>query len=504
MEYLPPSSTHGYAGGEYLLPRTSSREILTVLFRRKWSILSILATTLLGAIVWLFFIREDLYAVSSRVLVKIGREESAPPTVLGGSPLVVGYRSNEVNSEIEILQSAQLLGQVVDELHLDQPGPPPAVPANFLLRAKFYAKRVVSELKDWEDEVLISVGLRERLTPRERVLDVLQKGLSVKAAKDSNVFVAVLATPHRHGAGNVLNKLLDDYLVFRQQLYRGNDHNFFVHEVDKSLAELEAAESQTQAFENQFGINMLTKQEETLLDQISRARLGVRDSEIDRNDARLKVTALEMELKKSDPNFGSIGEFPRESFQLNVVNQLADLQRDREKLRMTELDTGERIQSNRDQFKALSGMLSANLRSTLEQKQAAYHAQAEALRSLEEELKTRHSRWSQWIDMKRHVSDLENTYLTYRKKLSETKANTDMETAEIGNVSIIERPIDPIQAIGIRKTTLLGICLLVGLFVAIAWVAIVEFLDQKVYTSVDLRRCLGVPVFAEIPAGRQL
>jgi uncharacterized protein involved in exopolysaccharide biosynthesis len=341
MEYLPPANVNVVSAGGNLLPRTSSREILTVLFRRRWSIVAILIATFLAAIGWLFFIREDLYAVSSRVLVKIGREESAPPTVLGSSPLVVGYRSNEVNSEIEIMQSAQLLGQVVDELHLDQPAPPPPVPDKLLLRVKADVKRIVSGLKEWQNEVFISLGLRERLTAREKVLDTLQRGLSVKAAKDSNVFVAVLATPYRRGGGNVLNQLLDDYLVFRQRLYRNNDYNFFVQEVDKSLAELQTAEAQTQAFENEFGINLLTKQEEGLLDQISRARLGVKDAEIERNDARLKVAALETELNKPEPNFGSIGEFPRESFELNVLNQLADLQRDREKLRMTELDTGE-------------------------------------------------------------------------------------------------------------------------------------------------------------------
>ncbi|MDE3164698.1 MAG: hypothetical protein KGN36_02750, partial [Acidobacteriota bacterium] len=227
-----------------ILPPVSPRDIGLILYRRRWAISLLLAGSLFGALVYLLAIREDIYAVSARLLVKIGREQAPPASVMGSSPQVVGYRTTEVNSEIEIFQSAQLLLQLIDEMGLDKPGPPPPVPAGLFPRFKYEAKRTVKAVKDWEENLLISAGLRPRLTQREKVLATLQQGLIVKAAKDSNVFVAVLSTPYRQGGAQVLNGLLDRYLRFRQQLYADGDLGFFQGEVTASLDDLRAAELQ--------------------------------------------------------------------------------------------------------------------------------------------------------------------------------------------------------------------------------------------------------------------
>jgi uncharacterized protein involved in exopolysaccharide biosynthesis len=484
---------------EDFLPPTSSRDILTILYRRRWSIAVILASTIVGALFWLFFIRADVYPVSARLLVKVGREQSPPATVLGSSPLVVGYRTNEVNSEIEILQSSQLLEQLIAELHLDEPSPADPVPEPLFQKVRYYVRKEINDLRELETELMIAAGFRERLTLHERVLDTLQKSLNVKAAKDSNVFVVVMGFPKRRGGKEILNRLLDDYLAFRQKIYSNSEYQFFDDAVDQSFKELESAEARAQEFDNRMEISNLTKQEESLLEQMSKLRAGVQDAALARNDAEFRVQRLEVELKKDEPNFGALGEFPRESSQYGIMTQLADLQRDREKLRLTELDTGDRIRNNRAQFDSLAAILAANLRSQFAQKQSDYAAQNGELNKLEEELRQKHGSFNDWIDQKRKVSDLETTYLTYRKKLSETKADDDMVKQKLGNVAIIERPIDPLQGVGMRKTTLLGICLLVGIFVALAWVAMAEYLDRQVYDAEQLGRELGAPVIAEFP-----
>jgi uncharacterized protein involved in exopolysaccharide biosynthesis len=485
------------------LPQASARDIAFILFKHKWSILVILLGTLLCSIAYLWFVRDDVYAVTARVLIKIGREQSPPTTVLGAEPLVIGYRTNEVNSEIEILQSKDLLGQVIDELHLDRPSPPEPPPPGLLPKVKYYVHKAVRVYEDWQNELLIALGLRERLTPRERIMDALEQGLNVKAAKDSNVFVAALGTPYRKGGSIVLNALLDKYLVFRQQVYHNSGFAFFRGEVDQSEGELHAAEAQLQHFENQADISLLAKQEEVLLDGISRERALVSQAEIARNEAQLKVRKLEGELREPEPNFGSIGDFPSESFQQNILNQLAELQREREKLRLTEFDTGERVRNNRQQFQALSTMLEANLRSALAEKESSLESHQKSLEGMETDLRSRHAKAGEWLALKRKVEDLEGNYTAYSKKMSETRADGDMREVELGNVSIIDRPIDPITPIGLRKTTLLGISMLVALFVALAWVAVAEFFDQCVYTAEQTQKYTGAPVLAQIPYWRR-
>jgi uncharacterized protein involved in exopolysaccharide biosynthesis len=119
---------------------------------------------------------------------------------------------------------------------------------------------------------------------------------------------------------------------------------------------------------------------------------------------------------------------------------------------------------------------------------------------METDLRARHAKTGEWMALKRRVADLEGNYMAYRKKMSESKADSDMVDVPLGNVAIIERPIDPVAPVGMTKTTLLGISLLVALFVALAWVAVAEFFDHGIYTAEQARRYLGAPVLAEVPA----
>ena len=81
-----------------------------------------------------------------------------------------------------------------------------------------------------------------RLTYGERVLSTLKAGLRVVPQKDSNVFVAQMLVPVREGSSVVLNTLLDDYLAFRLQLWKGaGTMAFFQSQVADSGRELQTA-----------------------------------------------------------------------------------------------------------------------------------------------------------------------------------------------------------------------------------------------------------------------
>ena len=488
---------------EDLIPQISARDLALILFKRKWSIVLVILGTMLAFFAWLFLIHDDIYVVSSKVLVKIGREQAPPPSVMGATPLVIAYRSQDVNSEIDIFQSTDSIAKVVDEFHLDQPVPEP-VPVGLLARSKYAVKHAMKSVKDWYEEMMIRVGLRDRLTPREKVIYGLKLGLQVRAQKDSNVFVAELALPNRVGAARVLNRLVDHYLELRQQVFHVKELGFFETAASGASADLENAETRLQNFEVAGGISELDKQEGILLEHIAAARAAWKEADYARQEFAGRITRLEEELKKPDPNLAAVSEFGHEGFQQNVINQLAELQRDREKLRMTELDTGDRIQNNRQQFRALAEMLSANVRTALEEKEQQTNLRRAAYDTLQNQLQQLHSKSMQWADLKRKARDQENTYLVYRKKLEEASADGAMQQLRIGNVAVIERATDPLAPAGMRKTMLLGLALVAAFLAALVWVTIAEFFDHRVYTVEQLQRQITIPVFAAIPEGTRL
>lgn len=486
-----------------IFPQVSLRDLVFIVCKRKWSIALVVLLVLLGAGVWLFIIRDDAYTTTAKVLVRIGQEQATPATVLGTPAPVLGQRSQDVNSEVDILQSTELLAQVVDELHLDIPSPPKPPPAGLLARMRYHLKAFAHDVKEWLNEWMIRIGLRERLTPREKAIYLLSQGLVVNPQRDSNIVVATLTVPFRQHSSIILNTLLEHYLTFRLGLYQDDSVKFFQQQVAKAEADLRRAEDDLQHFENSGDISRLDRQEDLLLTDISEIESKMKDDERAYREAASKVSRLEQELQSKDPNLAVVGEFDRDSYPQAVLRQLTELQRERERLRMTELDNSEHIRNNRDQFNTLAGLLAANLRSVLAEKKAVYDHRKEQLAALDAQLQGLHGKATSLDDRKRHVRVMEDDYLFYRKKFEETSAQQILEQKRIGNVAIVEHATDPLLPTGMRKTTLLGLSFAGAIFAALLWVSLAEFFDHGVYTPEALQEYLKAPVIAVVPRDRR-
>ena len=482
----------------------STRDLAGVLFRRKWSIAFVFLTGVLASVVWLWVIRDDTYELNAKVLVKIGYEQAPSNTILSDRPLnVVGYRAQDVNSEIDILQNTELLGRVVDRLGLDRPGEPAPYPAGLVARARWHVKALVKRVKDNVDEVLIWAGLRPRLTAREKVLAALKAGLVVVPQKESNVFLARLLVNVREHSSVILNTLLDEYLAFRLKLWKGDATvAFFQSQVSRAERELHEAEEALSRFEADSDINMLNRQQDVLLVAISDAERALREAELALTDAKGKWARLERALASADPSFAVSGEFATGSFPESLMVQMSTLQRDRERLRMTELDEGVRLQSMKNQFGVTLGQIRDYLQSVLAEKQAAYDNRSAMVSRLKTELRDLHGGEADSNALKRRVKVLEESYLMYRGRLNEATGVEALEARRIGNVVIAERATDPLAPAGVRKLTLLSIALAVALCAALAWVAIAEFFDHGIYSAATLQDQLGAPVLAVVPATR--
>ena len=479
---------------------TPLRDIAFIVFKRKWSLLTIVGVTMVSTAFWIWFIRRDVYQVTAKVLVKIGHEQAGASTVGGPPIMITGERLQDVNSEVEILKSVDLLRQLVDHFGLDKPQPPDPPPASLLPRLRYYVRETTRRVRDWKDEQFIRLGLRERLNPRELAIYELQKGLIVIAERNSTVITAQLLTPSRQNSGTLLNVLLEFYQAFRLRVYHDRSAvSFFRSEVETSLQRLREAEGELRRFEQTWDISAMDRQREILLSEVSSLEQHRREAEIAREEAASKTRRFEAEVKSGEPNLAAVGAFAPNSFPDSLLQQLAALEKEREILRMTELDAGPRIQNNRSQFKAVVAMLGANLRSALAEKQSVYEARQRALATSQAKLRSLQEKENEWGELKRRIRILEENYLLYRKKLDEATAAAAMEQKRIGNVVIIAHAVDPVAPVGTRKMNLLSLALVAAVFAALAWIAVAEFFDNRVFSAEVLEQRLGAPVLGVVP-----
>jgi uncharacterized protein involved in exopolysaccharide biosynthesis len=331
---------------------------------------------------------------------------------------------------------------------------------------------------------------------------MLQQALRVKAQRDSNVITIELVVPTRERSSIVLNTLLDLYLKFRVKLYTDVEAVPFFDTEFKSVAEnLRLAEASLRQFEVRGGITELQKQKEVLLVHIASARILLQSAKIAAQEATAKVQRLEQEMRRDEPNFAALGAFPKDTFPQNLLLQLSDLQKERERLRMTDLDAGLRIENNRKQFGTLMRLLRSNLVSVRAETEAEHRTRAAEVAAMQAQLQALHDQDMEWTALKRKVKVLEESYVFYRKKLDESSATATLREKNVGNVVIVERAMDPFQTVGMRKMALLGLAGLVSLLAALAWVSVAEFFDDGVYTSYGLEKHIGAPVMAVIPTG---
>ncbi len=479
--------------------RVSLRDIAFIAFKRRRSILAIVLTALVSATVYLWLIRGDVHEVTAKVLIKIGHEQATLPSIIGQAPMVVSQRTQAVNTELDILQSTDVLARVVDDLGLDRPSAEVA-PEQLLPRLRYQLRQGVSRAREWWEEILIRLGLRERLTSRQKAILMLQHGLSVVSQVDSNIIVARLVLPTKKGGAEVLNSLLKAYQEFR--LSSSQDSALvplLAAQVDARLKALRTAEDRLSAFETKSNIVSTGMQRQQLLDKLSAEESALSAERTAYKQALEKVTRLTRELESPEPNFGELGALTENTLPAALADQLATLLRERHRLLVTDLPGSPRVQANLEQSQALLRLLVANLRTAATEQGKSYDTRVRTIETLRAQLADLHSRETELSNLRRGAQVLEEEYVLYKKKLEEASVNSELGQRDIGNVVIVEHAMDAVAPQGPGKVKLLALVLVFSVFAAAAWVSVAEFFDDRLFSASDLERLLAVAVFAVVP-----
>ena len=184
-------------------PQRSLRDFYYILFRHKWKaaifFLAVVATVTMGT-----FLATEIYLAEAKLMLRIGRENvSLDPTATTGQVISIGQsRDSEINSELQILNSRELAGKVVDALgpksFLETPdesvlgsgasiGPP---------QERFQMLRgIFRGLANKFFAFLIAADVITPLSERERALISLTKSLEIETQKNSNILFLSYRSP---------------------------------------------------------------------------------------------------------------------------------------------------------------------------------------------------------------------------------------------------------------------------------------------------------------------
>lgn len=478
----------------------SLRDLFIVLFKWQWTILLVLSTVAAMTLIWLVLFKAPAYQVTAKLLVKLGNEQATPTTLVGKQLSSLGYRSYDVNSEVEILSSPFILGQLVDHFGMDRTEAD-AVPDKLLPRLRYWLRQIKGQVSESINEFLIQVGFRERLSPREQAIFNLEQGLSVTPMHESYVIVVSLALPVRVGASQVLNKLIEIYLDRRREIFDDKAAvDFFRDQATGLEHSIAAAEANLQTLEAEAGIASIDTQKEVLLEHIALARRDYEATRVDLTDINAKLQRFRLQMQSEQPDFAVVGGFTQGVFSENMMLQLSDLMREAQRLRAEEGSGTKSSKTIRRQISLLAAQLLTNLEAISQDRQATFNQRKQALSSLEDALRSIKAREAEWHDIKRELAILESTYAVQRDKLNEASIRAKLLEQQAGNVVLIQPAVDPLLPAGMRKATLFVLIMIITLFGLFSWIVVAEFFDHRFYTSDSLEAVLGVPVIGVVPA----
>jgi len=493
-----------------LRPRVTLRDAVMPLFRRRRLALTVFLGIFAGAVLGGLLAPRE-YEAEMKILVNHSRVDAAvtpdadaPPTAA-----VPEVSEEDLNSEVELLKSRDLLEQVVVTCGLaSQDG------TSFGRLTRRI--RHIFGVAESNQGVLVARSVQN--LQNQLIVDPLKKTALIRVAYDAR-------DPQQ--AAYVLQTLARLYEEKHAAVHRSpGTFSFFDQETNRYRTELAAAEARLTSFDTKEGVVAPAEQEQLMLQQLSQFEADLHADDASAYAARARSLALESRSN-------AIPE--RQTTQMRKVDNaqlLADLEstllslelKDREML-IKYAPSYPPVKEVEEQIADARRAIATAQQSPVEEtttdrvpakdwlttelaKADADRAQFEGQAAATERVVRRYQDAAEQLDQKgsmqedlaRDVKTAGDNYLLYVHKREEARISDALDSKRIVNVSIAEAATAPAFPIGHLGWALVG-----GLFAAgissVGTVYAADRLDPSFRNPEELRRYLDVKVLASIPDG---
>ena len=465
--------------------RSSFRDFLHVIFKRKNQILLIFAVTVCTVVIGTF-VKKPIYEAKAQILMKMGRENLyIPPS--STSKVINFNRDNQINSEIELLKSRSLAENVI----------------------KFLGPETIYKNLDHKGTVL-----------------KFQNSLSVEGIKKSDVITVSFKHKDPEMAAKIVNTLANAYLEEHLLVHKNpQSYNFFEDQSQVLKAKLEQSEAALETFKKQNRVTALDEQQKLLLKHIAdlnaelnqtlgreaetknrmlqtRQQLDktpetiLQDKEVDHNPiliSNLEARLVELRLKEKQL---LIKYTPQNRLVKNVKEEIKMVQeqvaqnekKQYGKSRVGLNTTYQRLQEELFRNQAEGKALAAK-REIQNTQLTDYQGKLEQLNQMEVKL----NQLEQSVDVNRQ------NYRLYLAKFEESRISDAMDNKKMANVSLMQSALTPLKPISPKVLPNIVVAIFLGGFGGLGLALFREYLDDSLEKPEDVEKELQLPVLTSIP-----
>jgi uncharacterized protein involved in exopolysaccharide biosynthesis len=496
-------------------PGATVREFLTVLFARKLLMLAIFLAVVASG-VGVTLLMEPAYESSMKILVTRDRIDPHVSAAENRPDLLRAEISEEeFNSELEILQSRQVLEGVVTALGLAHTTSPE--PAGWLATLRARAA-----------DYYRSLHHQPAPTPVERAIARITDHLEVVSVKKSHIIKVSYRDANPERAAQLLNTLYRKYADHHLKLHQNSKAAQVFQEQTETFGQrLAEATEALKRFDAAHGVTNVSAQKELLLKQFyetqslanaARTEIGETEQRIAALKTQLETQPERIETEARTKYVLALDKMKEEllTLELQHTQLLQKYKPDHRLLRDLEqrIAQARGILAREEQAPPQERAVALNdLHRRLMNELLSAQANLTALRERERSLTTLAAQYQAHLieidqkgfektDLERTRTVNEDAYLLYRKKAQEAEIINALNQEKVVNVSLADaasvnyRPASPQPLLN------LAVFICVGLIAAPAGAVLAERLNPVVRSEDVVRRQLGLEVLASIPEGR--
>jgi len=501
----------------------SIRDVLNILFKRRYVAICFFLAVLIGGFVGLK-VYPATYDATARLLVRLGQEDIYMPVLSSSqfrTPMMSVVREEQLHSEAEIITSEGLSEQVVDKLT------PQVLFPGIDINHPWYSP------KGWlQMATQAYAGLESFFFPqsgnrdlRSKAISRLQNDLSAEPVKSSNIIEVTLKSKSPQAAALGVNELVKHYLTERVRVYQREQTGFISTQLEELDGQIKGIEATLEHFRNDRQIMDVDLQRSMQIEKLKDARKNIDTTSLMVEQTDKQIDVLRSQLSGLPRVTELDGQQGSNSYALSEMNkQLTDLKRQeadtiarlspsdpkvsslREQISVVERGIAEQRGQRDTNSRRGINPLNARVRDDLMKSEAAMAGYRQGLATLKEQeaadvtrLNEINNVEAQFKELEQKLGVLRDSRKLYLEKLEETRFLNEQASSQIGNVSVVSwatvntKPVSP-------KLWMVLIGVLVGgLLGGIGLAFVIEFFDDSLKSDSDVRRYLGLPVIAKVP-----
>lgn len=484
------------------------RDLLRIVLKRKWWILSVALVMLIGATL-VTLMETPLYRATTTIQIDRVAQRVVDYRDASGIAEQIFDDGQFFQTQIELLRSKALAERVMETLRLDIDRKP-----NTGLAAAVGAPKsnstVLSERDDWIGKIFTTLRKRNepsvqdtRLLDRESILGSLRGSMQVEPVPNSR-----LVRIHVTGADPSLAARMAN--TWSEAYTKSNlEHKVNASSYARTFLEQELAKSKVRLEESENSLVQYTRQKQMLGGDEKANPLTVNFA-----DFSAALAKAEQERIRAEANYDEIRRTSSSSRDLLDNKALATFRESKAKLELEYQEQLRTFKPGHPKMQALQAQIDVADQRVKQESKAIVSSIDISAKAALDSAKAQEDRLRARVESaKRSILDVQDQGIRYNILKREVDTNREMYTgllqrvkevgvtAQVGtnNVSVVDKadvPLFPFRP-DVMRGAMTG--LLLGLMAGLALAFVIEYMDDSIKFPDEVERFTGLPLVGVIP-----